>query len=218
MMLEAFGDGAGEGGARSRLILLGEQPGDKEDLAGKPFVGPAGRILDAALAEAGIRRSDTFVTNAVKHFKYEQRGKRRLHKRPNTYEIERCHGWLEQERAILKPAAIVALGGTAARSLFRRVITIVQAARGGPNGSPMAQRPSSPCTRPICSGSPTRPTSSANIRLCRRPAPGRPGLVASRGLIFRALRHSSSRNRPLTKVVSASSASAACGPLASIVM
>ena len=105
-------------------MLVGEQPGDKEDIAGKPFVGPAGRILDRALHDAGIDRDSTFVTNAVKHFKHEMRGKRRLHKRPNTYEIERCQWWLEHERAIVKPAAIVALGATAARSLFGRVVTI----------------------------------------------------------------------------------------------
>jgi DNA polymerase len=116
----------GEGSARARLMLVGEQPGDKEDLAGKPFVGPAGRILDKALEAAGIARKDTFVTNAVKHFKFEMRGKRRLHKRPNAYEIERCRWWLDQERAIVKPAAIVALGATAARSLFGRVVTIAK--------------------------------------------------------------------------------------------
>jgi DNA polymerase len=114
----------GEGRVRAHLMLVGEQPGDQEDRAGKPFVGPAGRILDQALAEAGIARNDTFVTNAVKHFKFEQRGKRRLHKRPNAYEIERCRWWLEQERAIVKPLAIVALGATAARSVFGRVVTI----------------------------------------------------------------------------------------------
>jgi uracil-DNA glycosylase family protein len=114
----------GEGSPRARLMLVGEQPGDKEDLAGKPFVGPAGRILDQALEAAGIARTDAFVTNAVKHFKYEMRGKRRLHKRPNAYEIEQCRWWLDQERSIVKPAAIVALGATAARSLFGRVVTI----------------------------------------------------------------------------------------------
>src|SRR5947208_12195774 len=107
----------GEGRAHSRLMLVGEQPGDKEDLAGKPFVGPAGRILDQALADGGIARSDTFVTNAVKHFKFEERGKRRLHKRPNAYEIERCKWWLDIERALVKPDLVVALGATAARSL-----------------------------------------------------------------------------------------------------
>jgi len=116
----------GEGRKQSRLMLVGEEPGDKEDLTGKPFVGPAGRILDQALAEAGIARADAFVTNAVKHFKHEMRGKRRLHKRPNAYEIERCKIWLDTERAIVRPAAIVALGATAARSLFGRVMTIAK--------------------------------------------------------------------------------------------
>jgi DNA polymerase len=119
----------GEGRARARLMLVGEQPGDKEDLAGKPFVGPAGRVLDEALAQADIPRREVFVTNAVKHFKHEMRGKRRLHKRPNAYEIERCRWWLDHERALVKPAAIVALGATAARSLLGRVVTI-SGARG----------------------------------------------------------------------------------------
>jgi DNA polymerase len=116
----------GEGRLQARLLLIGEQPGDKEDLAGKPFVGPAGRILDEALERAGIPRGDAFVTNAVKHFKYEMRGKRRLHKRPNAYEIERCKWWFEQERALVQPAAIVALGATAARSVLGRVVTITK--------------------------------------------------------------------------------------------
>jgi uracil-DNA glycosylase family protein len=114
----------GEGRASARLMLVGEQPGDKEDLAGKPFVGPAGAILDRALDDAAIQRGAVFVTNAVKHFKFDQRGKRRLHKRPNAYEIERCRWWLEHERMIIRPAAIVALGASAARSLFGRVVTI----------------------------------------------------------------------------------------------
>jgi uracil-DNA glycosylase family protein len=121
----------GEGRAASRLMLVGEQPGDKEDLAGRPFVGPAGRLLDEALERAGIARKDVFITNAVKHFKHEMRGKRRLHKRPNAYEIDRCKWWLERERAIVHPQAIVALGATAARSLFGRVITITKV-RGQP--------------------------------------------------------------------------------------
>jgi DNA polymerase len=116
----------GKGRVRSHLMLVGEQPGDKEDLAGEPFVGPAGRILDGALEEAGIARNDAFVTNAVKHFKHEMRGKRRLHKRPNAYEIDRCKWWLIQERALVRPNAIVALGATAARSLFGRVVTITR--------------------------------------------------------------------------------------------
>ena len=116
----------GEGRRHAHLMLVGEQPGDKEDLAGKPFVGPAGQVLDQALAEADIPRTEVFVTNAVKHFKHELRGKRRLHKRPNTYEIERCKVWLELERALVKPSAIVALGATAARSLFGRPVTITK--------------------------------------------------------------------------------------------
>jgi DNA polymerase len=114
----------GEGPVRARIMLVGEQPGDKEDLAGKPFVGPAGRVLDHALADAGIPRDETFVTNAVKHFKFEPRGKRRLHKKPNAYEIERCKWWLEQERAIVQPQLVVALGATAARSLMGRQVAI----------------------------------------------------------------------------------------------
>jgi DNA polymerase len=114
----------GEGRARSPLMLVGEQPGDKEDLAGRPFVGPAGRILDEALQAAGIARADAFVTNAVKHFKHETRGKLRLHKRPDAHEIDRCKWWLDLERAIVQPRVIVALGATAARSLFGRVVTI----------------------------------------------------------------------------------------------
>jgi uracil-DNA glycosylase len=116
----------GEGRKGAHLMLIGEQPGDKEDLAGKPFVGPAGRVLDQALEAAGIPRTEVFVTNAVKHFKHEMRGKRRLHKRPNAYEIERCKVWLDIERRIVKPAAIVALGATAARSLFGRPVTIAK--------------------------------------------------------------------------------------------
>jgi uracil-DNA glycosylase len=114
----------GEGPKHATLMLVGEQPGDKEDLAGKPFVGPAGRVLDQALADAGIARKETFVTNAVKHFKHERRGKRRLHKRPNNYEIERCKFWLDEERRLVKPKAIIALGVTAAKSLTGKTVTI----------------------------------------------------------------------------------------------
>jgi uracil-DNA glycosylase len=119
----------GEGPAKADFMLVGEQPGDKEDLLGKPFVGPAGRILDAALKDAGIARADTFVTNAVKHFKHEMRGKRRLHKRPNNYEIERCKVWLEHERDLVKPSTIIALGATAARSLTGKTVTIAKMRR-----------------------------------------------------------------------------------------
>ena len=114
----------GEGPSRATFMLVGEQPGDKEDLTGKPFVGPAGRVLDQGLEDAGIAREQTFITNAVKHFKHEMRGKRRLHKRPNNYEIERCKFWLDVERDLVKPSVIVALGVTAARGLLGRTITI----------------------------------------------------------------------------------------------
>jgi DNA polymerase len=117
----------GEGSARSRIMLVGEQPGDREDLTGKPFVGPAGRILDEALADTGIERGDVFVTNAVKHFKFTQRGKRRLHKRPNAYEIDRCRWWLDLERAIVKPHVIVAMGATAIRAIYGKALTIARA-------------------------------------------------------------------------------------------
>jgi uracil-DNA glycosylase len=114
----------GRGPSHAALMLVGEQPGDKEDLAGKPFVGPSGRLLDQALRDAGIEREKTFVTGAVKHFKHEMRGKRRLHKRPNNYEIERCKIWLDIERRLVQPSTIVALGVTAARGLTGKTVTI----------------------------------------------------------------------------------------------
>jgi uracil-DNA glycosylase family protein len=116
----------GEGSSRSRLMMVGEQPGDKEDLEGKPFVGPAGHMLDRAIAEAGLDRRKIFVTNAVKHFKFEQRGKRRLHKKPNAGEIDACRWWQDQERRIVKPELIVALGATALRSLTGRPTAIAK--------------------------------------------------------------------------------------------
>jgi uracil-DNA glycosylase len=114
----------GEGPTSAALMLVGEQPGNDEDLAGKPFVGPAGRVLDRALTDAGLDRNQVFVTNAVKHFKFEMRGKRRLHKRPNAYEIEHCRWWNDLERALVKPQLVVALGATAARSLLARNVSI----------------------------------------------------------------------------------------------
>ncbi len=114
----------GEGPAHAPLMLIGEQPGNDEDLDGHPFVGPAGRMLDKALQEAGIDRKDVFVTNAVKHFKHEMRGKRRLHKRPDPGEIDACRWWQHIERELVKPKLMVALGATAARSAFERVVTI----------------------------------------------------------------------------------------------
>ena len=114
----------GEGRAKARIVLIGEQPGDREDLAGKPFVGPAGLLLDRALQAAGVERSATYVTNAVKHFKFEPRGKRRIHKKPNEQEIAACHRWLEQELHAIEPALVIALGATAARAVFGRATAI----------------------------------------------------------------------------------------------
>ena len=114
----------GEGPARATLMLVGEQPGDREDRAGRPFVGPAGRLLDQALAEAGIDRRQVYVTNAVKHYKHTTVGKRRLHKRPNAHEIQQCRWWLELELAAVQPALVVALGATAVQSLFGKALPI----------------------------------------------------------------------------------------------
>jgi uracil-DNA glycosylase family protein len=114
----------GEGPARARIMMVGEQPGDKEDRTGRPFAGPAGRVLDEAMEDAGIDRKDVFVTNAVKHFKFKMRGKRRLHKKPNTHEIERCRWWIDLERAIVNPAVVVALGATAVHSLMGKAMTV----------------------------------------------------------------------------------------------
>src|SRR5688572_3105680 len=108
----------GEGSRRARVMFVGEQPGNEEDLTGKPFVGPAGRLFDTALEEAGIDRKQTYVTNVVKHFKWEPRGKRRIHKKPNAQEIAACRPWLEAEIALIKPRVIVALGATAAQALM----------------------------------------------------------------------------------------------------
>jgi DNA polymerase len=115
----------GEGPAPAPLMLVGEQPGDREDLAGHPFVGPAGQLLDRAIAALGWSRDQLYVTNAVKHFKYELRGKRRMHKSPGQLEMLACHHWLESEIALVAPAAIVALGASAARSLMGRVVKVL---------------------------------------------------------------------------------------------
>lgn len=114
----------GEGPAHAKLMLVGEQPGNDEDLAGEPFVGPAGRMLDRALHDAGLERRKIFITNAVKHFKFEQRGKRRLHQRPDPNEIDVCRLWQDFERKLVRPKLVVALGATAARSLLHRLVTI----------------------------------------------------------------------------------------------
>ena len=116
----------GEGAAHAPMMLVGEQPGDQEDLAGRPFVGPAGQVLDRALAEAGVTREETWVTNAVKHFKHELRGKRRLHKTPNRGEVIACRWWLDRERRLVRPRVIVALGGTAALAVFGKPMPVMK--------------------------------------------------------------------------------------------
>jgi uracil-DNA glycosylase len=127
----------GEGRSSARLMLVGEQPGDKEDKEGEPFVGPAGRLLDKALAEAGIERSEAYVTNAVKHFKWRPRGNRRLHQTPRAGEIEACKPWLEAEVQAVEPEAVLAMGATAARSLFGTKVKVTKD-RGKPLESPLA--------------------------------------------------------------------------------
>ncbi len=127
----------GEGAPHAQVMFVGEQPGDKEDLMGHPFVGPAGRVLDKALEAAGIDRGSVFVTNAVKHFKWEPRGKRRIHKKPNTIEITACRPWLDAEIAVVRPQVIVCLGATAAQALLGRNFK-VSTQRGRPLPSPLA--------------------------------------------------------------------------------
>jgi DNA polymerase len=128
----------GEGAARAEIVLVGEQPGHEEDLAGRPFVGPAGRLLDEALSEAGLDRRRLYVTNAVKHFKWtkdKSGGKRRIHDKPNQSEIEACRPWLQQELWLLRPAVVVCLGVTAASAVLRKRVTI-RASRGAALESP----------------------------------------------------------------------------------
>ena len=116
----------GEGPRSATVVFIGEQPGDEEDRRGRPFVGPAGRLLDRALEEAGIDRSSAYVTNAVKHFKFEERGKRRLHKKPSAGEIRACRPWLEAELSRIKPSVIVCLGATAAQTMFGAQFRLTQ--------------------------------------------------------------------------------------------
>jgi uracil-DNA glycosylase family protein len=125
----------GEGPLDASIMFVGEQPGDQEDLAGRPFVGPAGALLDAALEKAGIDRSTVYVTNAVKHFKFVLRGKRRIHNKPDAGEITACRWWIEHERELIRPPVTVALGATAARSLFEKSVTI-SCVRGEPQTLP----------------------------------------------------------------------------------
>lgn len=127
----------GQGRASARLMLVGEQPGDKEDKEGEPFVGPAGRLLDRALEEAGIDRAEAYVTNAVKHFKWRSRGNRRLHQTPRAGEIEACKPWLQAEVEAVRPEAVLAMGATAARSLFGPKVKVTKD-RGRPLESPLA--------------------------------------------------------------------------------
>jgi len=129
----------GEGPQTASVVFVGEQPGDKEDLAGHPFVGPAGRILDDALAEAGIDRKRVFVTNAVKHFRWRAAGKRRLHERPNSAEVAACRLWLELELRLVAPEIVVALGATAAQALLGRAFRVTKD-RGKVVSSPLASR------------------------------------------------------------------------------
>ncbi len=116
----------GEGRAGSKIMFVGEQPGDREDRVGSPFVGPAGLLLNRALIQAGINRAETYVTNAVKHFKWEPRGKRRIHKKPKASEIEACKPWLETEIAVVKPKLVVCLGATAAQALLGRTFSVTR--------------------------------------------------------------------------------------------
>jgi uracil-DNA glycosylase len=127
----------GEGAPKPRIMFVGEQPGDQEDIQGHPFVGPAGKILDKALEEAGIDRKEVYVTNAVKHFKWEPRGKRRIHKKPNTLEVAACKPWLEAELELIKPEVVVCLGATAAQALLGRDFRVT-AHRGEFVKSPIA--------------------------------------------------------------------------------
>ncbi len=116
----------GEGPEDARIVLVGEQPGDQEDRQGRPFVGPAGQLLDQALKTAGIDRSETYVTNAVKHFKFEPRGKRRIHKKPDRPEIDACHWWLEREVALLSPEVVIAMGATAGLAVTGRRVAVMK--------------------------------------------------------------------------------------------
>ena len=127
----------GEGLKRASMMLVGEQPGDREDIAGRPFVGPAGRLLHEALAEAGIDRSEVYLTNAVKHFKWEPRGKRRIHQKPSWGEIAACRPWVEAELAVVAPRVLVCLGATAAQALLGRDVRVTRD-RGRPLESPLA--------------------------------------------------------------------------------
>lgn len=129
----------GEGSERARIVVVGEQPGDQEDRQGRPFVGPAGHLLDRALQMAGIERSEVYVTNAVKHFKWEPAGKRRLHKKPNAREIAACRPWLEAELALVEPEVVIALGATAAQALMGKDFRVTRDRGRAIQGVPWAR-------------------------------------------------------------------------------
>ena len=145
----------GEGPQDAALMIVGEQPGDQEDLSGRPFVGPAGQLLDVHLEKVGIDRRAAYVTNAVKHFKYVQRGKRRLHQNPGAKEIDTCRWWIESERAIVQPKLVLAMGASAARGMLGRR-SAYRACAGRPSRWRMAANCGSLRTRPICCGSTAR--------------------------------------------------------------
>jgi DNA polymerase len=128
----------GEGPRRARVVMVGEQPGDREDIEGRPFVGPAGRVLDRALERAGIERSDVYVTNAVKHFRFRQRGKRRIHQTPDRWQVNACLPWFDAELKLIAPEALVCLGAVAARGLLGSRVRIGRD-RGRPMGSELAE-------------------------------------------------------------------------------
>jgi uracil-DNA glycosylase len=127
----------GEGARGADIVLVGEQPGDREDEAGRPFVGPAGRLLERAIAEAGLDRARIYLTNTVKHFKWEARGKKRIHQKPNAGEIQACRPWLEAELRVLRPAAVVCLGATAAQALLGKAFKVTRE-RGQPRTTDLA--------------------------------------------------------------------------------
>jgi DNA polymerase len=170
----------GEGPLDATIMFVGEKPGDQEDLAGRPFVGPAGAIFDAALEKAGIDRSTVYVTNAVKHFKFVLRGKRRIHNKPDAGQIEACHWWLEHERELIKPPLTVALGATAARSLFGKTVTI-----GKLRGEPQTLVDGSECWVTV------HPSSLLRI-------PDEEGRREARGLFLRDLKRIKARAEELS--------------------
>lgn len=154
----------GEGPERARVVLVGEQPGDSEDLAGRPFVGPAGRMLDRALEAAGLDRSEVYLTNAVKHFSFERRGKARLHKKPRPGEVRACRPWLTAELEVLAPEAVVLLGATAAQSVFGPAFRVLKE-RGKPLDSEIARSSSPRSSRPQFYGRPTPQLGSKDFEI-----------------------------------------------------